>query len=80
MSLTRSARQSLLGTDTSRQNKLWLALCWVNDHDWYIKTKWEGEPMRSRLMFQFEPSGPFVRAKSFDEDIVPTFKFSDGSH
>lgn len=31
--------------------------------------------MRSRMAFRFEEGAPLVDAQSFDEDVVPTFKF-----
>jgi hypothetical protein len=27
------------------------------------------------MLFQFGPDEPWVEAKSFDEDVMPTFKF-----
>lgn len=68
-------RKALLGKYTSRQNKLWLAVGWKHFKQWYIEWKWEAEPFNSRLLFQFSPDGPWVKAESFEEDLLPTYKF-----
>lgn len=62
-----------MSSDTSRQNKLWLVAAWAER--WFIEWKWQGVPMRSRLAFRFSDESGFTEAQSFDEDIVPTFKF-----
>lgn len=67
--------QALMSSDTSRLNKIHLAIGWAHFNDWFIDWKWAGTPMQSRLMFRFAPEDNFVAAKSFDEDIVPTLKF-----
>lgn len=66
-------RHALMSTDTSRQNKLWLATAWAHAYGWFIEWRWAGHPMRSRLLFRFAPDDAFQPAASFDEDIVPTF-------
>ncbi len=75
-------RRALLTEQTSRINKLHLAISWKQLRGWYVEWRWAGEGpelpygvMRSRLCFQFEPDGPFIEAKSFDEDVVPTLKY-----
>ena len=68
-------RQAILGEYSSRQNKIWLATTWKRFKPWYIEWKWAGEPYRSRMLFQFDLNGPWVEAKSFDEDILPKYKF-----
>jgi len=78
-----SRRRLLMSEETSRQNKLWLATGWRHHHGWFIEWKWAGTPpdfrtggaMRSRLMFRFAPKGKFESARSFDEDVAPTFEF-----
>lgn len=60
--------------DTSRPNKLWLAISWRHAYGWHIEWRWKADPFRSRLMFQFGPDEPFQPAKSFDEDVVPRLK------
>jgi hypothetical protein len=69
--------KSLISTDTSRQNKLWLVESWKHFHNWFIEWKWQGEPYNSRLMFRFSETEDFIVAKSFDEDILPTYEFDD---
>jgi hypothetical protein len=71
-------RNALMSSDTSRQNKLWLATAWAHAYPWFLEWKWAGRYMRSRLLFRFAPGDEFQRAESFDEDIVPTFEFGDG--
>jgi hypothetical protein len=73
--LPKDKRQLLVGKHTSRQNKLWIIADWKYFQPWYVEYKWAGEPMRSRMLFQFGPNEPWVEAKSFDEDVMPTFKF-----
>ncbi len=71
--LTRLQRQRLLTTETSRQNKIWLAITLVAD-GFMLNWRWQGEPRRSRLQFQFCSMGFWHTAGSFDEDILPTYK------
>lgn len=75
-------RRLLMSDDTSRQNKIWLAEGWRHFRGWFIEWRWAGDPpahgsqvMRSRLQFRFGPDEEFVSARSFDEDVVPTFEF-----
>lgn len=73
MTLPDELRHSLLSSDTSRQNKLWLVTGWIHvgyDVDWM----WVGEPMKSRMAFRFERDGKFIKAKSYDEDILTKLK------
>lgn len=70
-------RRSLLSRYTSRQNKLWLAIAWRHFHGYHIEWRWDGAPNRSRMLFQFEPDGAFVRAESYEDDIAPTLVFDD---
>lgn len=70
-------RKSLLSSDTSRQNKIWLAVGWKEMSEYFIEWRWASEYMRSRLEFKFEPDGEFVKAKSYDEDIFPKLKWMD---
>jgi hypothetical protein len=73
MTIPTTHRRALMSSDTSRQNKLWLVTAW---HErWFMEWRWQGEPMRSRMAFRFEPSAAFAEAQSFDEDVVPTLKF-----
>jgi hypothetical protein len=74
--VTAEARQALLSKWTSRQNKLWLATTYKYFDGWFVEWKWQGEHMHSRLCFRFGPDEPFVVAKSYEEDVVPTFKFN----
>jgi hypothetical protein len=71
-------RHALMSSDTSRQNKLWLAIAWAGAYAWFIEWKWAGRYMRSRLCFRFAPNEAFRPAESFDEDVVPTFEFGEG--
>lgn len=66
----------LLGKNTSRQNKLWLITAWKHFENWYIDYKWAGEPMKSRMLFKFSPEDKWIEAKSFEEDLFPTYKFA----
>lgn len=68
-------RRALLSSQTSRQNKLWLATAWHHFDQVFLEWKWRGDYMRSRLCFRFAPGEEFVDAKSYDEDVVPTLKF-----
>jgi hypothetical protein len=71
-----SARKALLSKDSSRQNKLWLITGWQYFKPWYIDWKWAGAPYNSRILFRFEPDGEWIKAESFDEDVLPLYKFS----
>ena len=66
-------RKLLLGSDTSRLNKIHLATGWAHFHSWYIQWRWAGAFLRSCLEFQFTADGPWIQAKSFDEDVLPTY-------
>ena len=72
-----SCRSALLSDYTSRPNKLWLVISWQHFRDFYVEWKWQGEPYRSRMMFQFSVDGPWVVARSFEEDRLPTYKFGE---
>lgn len=67
-------RQILLGKDTSRLNKIHLAIGWTRFRGWYIDYRWVGVFLRSRLEFQFAPDGLWYQAQSFDEDVFVDFK------
>lgn len=71
-SLPAHFRSVLMGTDTSKPNKLWLAIAWKSKY--YLEYKWQSEPLRSRLMFKFEVNEQFKEAKSFEEDIHSKMK------
>jgi hypothetical protein len=58
-------RHALMSTDTSRQNKLWLAIAWANAYPWFLEWQWAGGYMRSRLCFRFAPGDEFAPV---DED------------
>jgi hypothetical protein len=73
--ITNSAKAALLSEYTSRPNKLWLAIAWTHFKGYFIEWKWQGAEFRSRMMFKFSPDEPFVPAKSYEDDIVPTLKF-----
>jgi hypothetical protein len=68
-------RRSLVAGLVSRQNKLWIAAGWKG-RGWFIEWRWAGEPMRSRLLFQFEPDDKWHEAKSYDEDVKPFLKWA----
>jgi hypothetical protein len=65
----------LLSKNTSQQNKVWIATSLKFDN-WYLEWKWIGKPFRSRIQFQFIPDGVWVQAESFEEDLLPTYKFA----
>ena len=73
--ITPEAKQVLLGKHTSRQNKLYLITGWIYFKKWYIEWKWAGEPYNSRMLFKFNPNEEWVMAKSFDEEVLPKYKF-----
>jgi hypothetical protein len=73
--ITPAAKKALLSESTSRQNKLWLITGWIHFRKWYIEWKWAGEPYNSRMLFMFEPNGIWIEAKSFDEDMLPKYKY-----
>jgi hypothetical protein len=65
-------RQSaLLGSGTSRRNKMALLAQYVADGE-NVVFKWKGEAYESRLLISF--GGDFVECKSYDEDIKPFLK------
>lgn len=70
------AKKLLLTELISRLNKIHLAIGWAHFKGWFIEWKWQGEQFKSRLMFRFSPDEEFVAAKSFDEDLLPTYKFN----
>jgi hypothetical protein len=74
-----SSRKTLLGKYTSRQNKLHLITGWKHFHHWYVEWKWAGDPYKSRMLFSFSPEDKWVEAKSFDEDILPTYNYGKES-
>ena len=73
--IPKGAREALLSKYSSRRNKMHLFIGWTHFRNYYIDLKWEGEEFESRMLFRFSPDGPWVQAKSFDEDMLPTFKF-----
>lgn len=73
--ITESARKALLSKYSSRQNKLWLITGWRHFHNWYIDWKWAGEPFKSRMLFRFSPDEKWIVAKSFEDDLLPTYKY-----
>jgi hypothetical protein len=66
-------KKVLLGFDTSKPNKLWLAISWQQKY--YLEWKWVEEPIFSRLAFKFAPEDDFKIAKSFEEDVHSKMKF-----
>jgi len=75
--LSNNLRKTLLSSDSSRQNKIWLARGWKESSGYFVEYRWAGEYMQSRLEFQFEHGGEFVKAKSYDEDVFPKLKWLD---
>jgi hypothetical protein len=70
-----SARKALLSEYSSKQNKLHLITGWTYFKNWYIEWKWAGDPYKSRMLFKFSPDDKWIEAKSFEEDLLPTYKF-----
>jgi len=68
-------KQSLLSELSSRQNKIWMVTAWQHFRPFYIEWKWAGEQFKSRMLFQFIVDGPWIEAKSFEEDVLPKYKF-----
>lgn len=73
--ITEKYKKILLDQYTSRFNKLHLITGWKHFHNYYIEYKWSCNPFNSRMLFQFEPDGPWIQSKSFEEDLLPTYKF-----
>jgi hypothetical protein len=74
-----AAKQALLSKYVSRLNKIHLVIGWTHFRNWYIDWKWAGNPYRSRMLFRFSPDGNWVQAESFEEDLMPTYKFGKDS-
>lgn len=74
-----SYRKALLSKYCSRMNKLHLIAGWTYFNNWYIDWKWAGEPHKSRMLFKFWPDEDWVQAESFEEDLMPTYKFARDS-
>jgi hypothetical protein len=72
-----SARKALLSKYTSKPNKLHLIAGWTHFNNWYIDWKWAGVPYKSRMMFRFNPDDKWIIAESFEEDLLPTYKFGE---
>ncbi len=72
--LSDNRRKILLSEDNSKPNKLWLAIAWSHDGH-YIGWQWQGVEKLSRLQFRFEENGPWLTAKSHEEDVMPKMKF-----
>ena len=64
----------LLGDDTSKPNKLWLAIGWSRDY--YIEWRWQSIEQYSRLQFKFSQEDQWLTAKSHEEDVLPKLKFA----
>jgi hypothetical protein len=71
--MTKARRAALLGSTTSRRNKMALLARCVADRE-YVEMRWEGQPYESRMLFDFMGGAGFIRAKSFDEDVLSGFK------
>lgn len=73
--LPKEFRKILLSSDTSRQNKIYLAQGWTTSKycNYFLEWKWQGLQFRSRLFFKFEVDGEYFKAKSFEEDILIHF-------
>lgn len=76
VSTKKTMREALLSKYSSRRNKLWL-VGGYQSVGLYVEWKWQGEPFRSRLLFQFAPDEEFVRAKSYEEDIQPFLEWNN---
>ncbi len=63
----------LLGPQTSRANKLAL-VAEYQSRGAFVRYTWAGVPMRSRLLFWFDPLGLLCAAKSYEEDVAPLLK------
>lgn len=72
-----SARKALLDKYSSRCNKLHLMIGWKHFRNYYIEFKWAGRPFNSRMLFQFEPDGPWIQSQSFEEDLLTTYNFGE---
>ena len=73
--ITTEAKAALLGKYTSLLNKMHLVIGWTYFKKWYIEWRWMGEPYNSRMQFRFGPEEEWVIAKSFEEDMLPKFKY-----
>ncbi len=68
-------RRALLSEYSSRRNKIWMAIGWKHC-GMYLDWRYQGAEDDSRMEFQFEPDGPWVQAKSYEDDIKPNLIFN----
>lgn len=67
----------LLSSEISRQNKIWLAVGWGIEYRW----KSGNQPLKNGLMdgrLEFLIDNEWLVAKSWDEDVKPFLKESNG--
>ena len=63
--LPESWRKILLGDNTSKQNKLWIAVTKKDIGCYWLEWKWPA--LKENISFQFEPDGAWYLSKSFDD-------------
>ncbi len=68
-----ATRHALIGTETSRRNKIAILAQCAADRD-EVEWKWQGDPYNSRLMIKWGRSGIFECCRSYDEDVKPFLK------
>ena len=67
-------KQIILSSDNSKPNKLWMAIGWEHQ-GYYIDWRWKGIERFSRLQFKFSEDGPWLTAKSHEEDVLSKMKY-----
>ena len=68
--IPRHMRQALVHDTISHINKLHIAIGRKSIGE-YVEYKFDGDNIRSRMLFQFEPDGLWHKAKSFELDVWP---------
>jgi len=68
-------REALLSKHNSRRNKVWLAVGW-SQAGMFLEWRYQGAEDDSRMEFRFEPDGPWVAAKSYEDDIKPKLLYN----
>ena len=73
--IPRHMRQALVHDTISHINKLHIAIGRKSIGE-YVEYKFDGDNIRSRMLFQFEPDGSWHKAKSFELDVWPNLKWA----
>lgn len=68
-------RRALLHDEISQPNKMHLIAGW-RSRGFFVAYRFQGEALRTRMLVQLEPDGPWVPCRSFEFDVRPLLKFS----